>query len=63
MGSQNTVNNKHETYRHKDEFKMDYQPTHNFVKDVNYDLLVDTHNILNSLDNYFFCCSMHLGLG
>jgi hypothetical protein len=63
MGSQNTVYNRHVTYRHKGEFKKGYQLTPNIVNDVNYDLLVDFHNILNIQDNYFFSCSMYLGLG
>jgi hypothetical protein len=29
------------------EFKMDYQPTNNVVKDETGDLLADFHNILN----------------
>jgi hypothetical protein len=34
-------------------FKKDYQPRTNIVKDLNGDLFVDFHNILNKWSNYF----------
>jgi hypothetical protein len=40
-------------YRGINEFKRDYQPRNNLVKDENGDLLVDSHNILNRWKNYF----------
>jgi hypothetical protein len=35
------------------EFKRGYQPINNLVKDVNGDLLEDSHSILNRWKNYF----------
>jgi hypothetical protein len=35
------------------EFKWGYQSRNNLVKDVNCDLLADSHNILNRWKNYF----------
>jgi hypothetical protein len=35
------------------EFKRDYQPRNNLVKDENGDMLADSHNILNRWKNYF----------
>jgi hypothetical protein len=36
------------------EFKKGYQPESNLVKDENGDLLVHSHNVLNSWKNYVF---------
>jgi hypothetical protein len=36
------------------EFKRGYQPRSNLLKDVNGDLLADSHNIMNRKKNYFF---------
>jgi hypothetical protein len=35
-------------YRSRNEFKKGYKPHSNLVKDVNSNLLKDSHNILNS---------------
>jgi hypothetical protein len=43
MGLQQTVN----------DFKRDYQPRSNIVKDRNCDLLADSHSILNRWKKYF----------
>jgi hypothetical protein len=40
-------------YREINEFKRNYQPRYNLVKDVNRDLLADSHNILNRFKNCF----------
>jgi hypothetical protein len=40
-------------YRGMNEFKRGYQPRNNLFKDENDDLLVDSHNILNTCKNYF----------
>jgi hypothetical protein len=40
-------------YRGINEFKRDYQPRNNLVKDENDNLLADSHNILNRWKNYF----------
>jgi hypothetical protein len=39
-------------YREINEFKRDYQPRINLVKDENGDLLADSCNILNEWKNY-----------
>jgi hypothetical protein len=39
--------------REVNEFKKDYQPTTNLVKDGNCDQLADSHSILNRSKNYF----------
>jgi hypothetical protein len=39
--------NIRDPYKGTDEFKSDYQPRNNLVKDENGDLLGDSHNILN----------------
>jgi hypothetical protein len=40
-------------YRGINEFKKDYQPRCNLVKDENGDLLADSHSVLNMWKNYF----------
>jgi hypothetical protein len=45
--------NIRDLYRGINEFKRDYQPRNNLVKDENGDLLVDSHNILNRRKNYY----------
>jgi hypothetical protein len=45
--------NIRDLYRGINEFKWGYQPTNNFVKDENGDLLEDSHSILNKWKNYF----------
>jgi hypothetical protein len=45
--------NIRDLYRGINEFKRDYQPRSNLVKDENGDLLADSHNILNRLKNFF----------
>jgi hypothetical protein len=45
--------NIRDLYRGINEFKMDYQPRNNLVKDKNGDLFADFHNILNRSKNYF----------
>jgi hypothetical protein len=40
-------------YKGINEFKRGYQSRNNLEKDENGDLLVDSHNILNSWKNYF----------
>jgi hypothetical protein len=35
------------------EFKGEYQPKGNLMKDENCDLLADSHNILNRWNNYY----------
>jgi hypothetical protein len=40
-------------FRGINEFKKDYQPRNNLMKDENCDLLADSHNILNRWKNYF----------
>jgi hypothetical protein len=40
-------------YRGVNDFKRDYQPRSNLVKDENGDLLADSHSILNSWKNNF----------
>jgi hypothetical protein len=46
-----TMSNKNKNirdmYRGVDEFKKDYRPRNNLVKDENGDLLADSNNILN----------------
>jgi hypothetical protein len=39
--------NIRDLYRRINEFKMDYQPRNNLLKDENGDLLMDSHNIFN----------------
>jgi hypothetical protein len=51
MNSKNK--NVRDLYRGIHEFKKGYQPRNNLVKDEKGDLLVDSHNILNSWKNYF----------
>jgi hypothetical protein len=46
-------NNIRNLYKGINEFKRDYQPRNNLVKDENGDLLSDSHNILNRWNNYF----------
>jgi hypothetical protein len=46
--------NIRDLYRGVNGFKRGYQPRNNLVKDENGDLLVDSHNILNSWKNHFF---------
>jgi hypothetical protein len=41
-------------YRGINEFKRDYQPRNNLVKEENGDLLADSHNILNMLKYLLF---------
>jgi hypothetical protein len=45
--------NIRDLYRGINEFKRGYQPTSNFVKDENGDLLVDSNIILNRWKSYF----------
>jgi hypothetical protein len=45
--------NIRDLYRGINEFKKGYLPRNNLVKDVNGDLLADSHNILNRWKNYF----------
>jgi hypothetical protein len=45
--------NIRDLYRDINEFKRGYEPRSNLVKDENVDLLADSHNILNSWENYF----------
>jgi hypothetical protein len=45
--------NIRDLYRGINEFKKDYQPRTNLVKDERGDLLVDPHKILNRWKNYF----------
>jgi hypothetical protein len=40
-----------EIYGGINEFKKDYQPVTNFIRDGNDDLCADSHNILNRLKN------------
>jgi hypothetical protein len=40
-------------YRGINEFKRDYQPRNNVVKDENSELLADSRNTLNRWKNYF----------
>jgi hypothetical protein len=40
-------------YRGINEFKRDYQPRNNLVKDENGDLVTELHNILSMWKNYF----------
>jgi hypothetical protein len=51
------INNKNKNirdlYRGIHEFKRGYQSRNNLVKDENYDLLADSHSILNRWKNYF----------
>jgi hypothetical protein len=45
--------NIRDLYRGINEFKRDYEPGNNLVKDDNGDLLSDSHNILNKWKNFF----------
>jgi hypothetical protein len=50
----NSKNKKiRDLYRGINDFKRDYQPRSNLVKDKNGDLFADSHNILNRWKNYF----------
>ncbi|PNF36913.1 hypothetical protein B7P43_G08389 [Cryptotermes secundus] len=51
MNSKNK--NIRDLYGGINDFKRDYQPSSNLVKDENGDLLADSHNILNRWRNYF----------
>jgi hypothetical protein len=54
MSLQKTVRTRiSDLYRRTDEFKRDYQPRNDLVKDENGDLLGDSHNILNWWNNNF----------
>jgi hypothetical protein len=44
--------NNRDLHRSMNEFKEDYQPRTNLLKDENDDLLADFHSILNRLKNY-----------
>jgi hypothetical protein len=49
----NSMNkNIRDLYRGINDFKRGYQPRSNLVKDENYDLFADPHNILNRWKNY-----------
>jgi hypothetical protein len=45
--------NIRDLYREINEFKRDYQPRNNLMKDENDELLADSQNILNTWKNYF----------
>jgi len=55
MNLKHTVRNKNirDPYRGIKKFKKGYQQRMNLLKDENSDLLVDSHNILNSQKNCF----------
>jgi hypothetical protein len=53
LGTNNKNKNIRDLYKGINEFKRDYQPKNNLVKDENGDLLADSHNILNRLKNTF----------
>jgi hypothetical protein len=46
-------------YRGINEFKRGYKPISKLVNNKNYDLLADSHNILNRWKNYFLLLNVH----
>jgi hypothetical protein len=53
--------NIRDLYTGINEFKGDYQPRSNILKEENGDLLADSHNILNRLKNYLTSYLMLIG--
>jgi hypothetical protein len=53
LASNSKKNNIRDLYRGINEFKRGYQPRNNLAKDENWDLLADSHSILNRWKNYF----------
>jgi hypothetical protein len=53
LGTDSKNKSIRDLYTGINEFKKDYQPRTNIVKDENGDLLADTHSILIKWKNYF----------
>jgi hypothetical protein len=51
--------NIRDLYRGINEFKRDYQPRNNLVKNENGDLVADSHNILTRWKNYSQLLNVH----